>query len=99
MENLKKLESKKNKYETHEQHSEVTNLLRTIQAEMDSYKYKNNTVNKEITDAKNALENIPSLIKAQVPENRFYLDVFTLFSLSLIKKSLINPKVKPMIDR
>ena len=90
MENLKKLESKKNKYETQ---------LRTIQAEMDSYKYKNNIVNKEITDAKNALENIPSLIKAQVPENRFYLDVFTLSSLSLIKKSLINPKVKPMINR
>ena len=99
LDNLRKLESKKNKCGTHEQHSEVTNLLRLIQQEMESYKYKNNIVNKEKIDAKEALENMPSLIKAQIPENKFDLNVFSLSSLSLIKKSLINPKVKPMIDR
>ena len=99
MDNLKKLEGKKNKCGTHEQHSEVTNLLRTIQTEMDKYKYNNSIVNKEKIDAKDALENMPSLIKAQIPENKFDLDVFSLPSLALIKKSLINPKVKPMIDR
>ena len=97
--NLNKLENNKNKYGTHEQHSEVTNLLRTIQSEIENYKYKNNLVNKEKVDASEALSNIPSLIKAQVPENKFDLDVFSLASLNSIKKSLINPKVKPMIDR
>ena len=66
---------------------------------MDKYKYNNSIVNKEKIDAKDALENMPSLIKAQIPENKFDLDVFSLPSLALIKKSLINPKVKPMIDR
>ena len=99
VDNLKKLESNKNKYGTHEQHSEVTNLLRTMQSELENYKYKNNLVNKEKVDARDAVENMPSLIKAQVPENKFDLDVPSLLSLSSIKKSLINPKVKPMIDR
>ena len=70
-----------------------------MQSELDSYKYKNNLVNKEKIDAKEALDNIPSLIKAQVPKDKYDLDVFSLASLNLIKKSLINPKVKPMIDR
>ena len=99
VDNLKKLESNKNKYGTHEQHSEVTNLLRTMQSELENYKYKNNLVNKEKVDARDAVDNMPSLIKAQVPENKFDLDVPSLLSLSSIKKSLINPKVKPMIDR
>ena len=99
VDNLKKLESNKNKYGTHEQHSEVTNLLRTMQSELENYKYKNNLVNKEKVDARDAVQNMPSLIKAQVPENKFDLDVPSLLSLSSIKKSLINPKVKPMIDR
>ena len=99
VDNLKKLESNNNKYGTHEQHSEVTNLLRTMQSELENYKYKNNLVNKEKVDARDAVENMPSLIKAQVPENKFDLDVPSLLSLSSIKKSLINPKVKPMIDR
>ena len=99
MNNLRSLENNKNKYGTHEQHSEVTNLIRIMQSELDSYKYKNNLVNKEKIDAKDALDNIPSLIKAQVPKDKYDLDVFSLASLNLIKKSLINPKVKPMIDR
>ena len=99
MNNLRSLENNKNKYGTHEQHSEVTNLIRTMQSELDSYKYKNNLVNKEKIDAKEALDNVPSLIKAQVPKDKYDLDVFSLASLNLIKKSLINPKVKPMIDR
>ena len=99
MDNLKRLESNKNKYGTHEQHSEVTNLLRTMQSELDNYKYKNNLVNKEKIDAKDALDQMQSSIKATVPENKFDLEVFSLASLSLIKKSLINPKVKPMIDK
>ena len=97
--NLQILEGYKNKYGTIEQHTEVTNLLRTIKSELDNYKYKNNLVNKEKVDASGALQNIPSLIKASVPENKFDLEVFSLPSLNLIKKSLINPKVKPMIDR
>ena len=99
MDNLQILEGYKNKFGTHEQHSEVTNLLRTINSELENYKYKNNLVNKEKIDASDALEKIPTLIKAQVPDNKFDLEVFSLPSLSLIKKSLINPKVKPMIDR
>jgi len=97
--NLRNLEGNKNKYGTHEQHSEVTNLLRTIQSELENYKYKNNILRKEKIDAREALENMPSLIKAQIPENKFDLNVFSLASLNLIKKSLINPKVKPIIDR
>ena len=58
LDNLKKLERNKNKYGTHEQHSEVTNLLRTIQSEFDNYKYKNNLVNKEPVNANDALANI-----------------------------------------
>ena len=97
---LKMLESKKNQFGTHEQHSEVTNLLRTMQGELESYIYKNNLVNKEPIDAREALNNMPSLIKAQVQENnKFDLDVPSLVSLASIKKSLINPKIKPMIDR
>ena len=99
LDNLKKLESNKNKYGTHEQHSEVTNLLRTIQSEYDNYKYKNNLVNKEPVNANDALEKMPILIKAQIPDSKFDLDVFSLTSLNSIKRSLINPKVKPMIDR
>ena len=80
-------------------HSEVTNLLRTMQSELENYKYKNNVVNKEPINAKDAIENMPSLIKAQVSENKFDLDEPSLLSLRSVKKSLINPKVKPMIDR
>ena len=98
MDNLQILEGYKNKFGTHEQHSEVTNLLRTLNSELENYKYKNNLVNKEKIDASDALEKIPTLIKAQVPDNKFDLEVFSLPSLSLIKKSLINPKVKPMTD-
>ena len=96
---LKHLEANKNKYGTHEQHSEVTNLIRTITTEIESYKYKNNLMHKEKIDAREALDNMPSLIKAQLPENKFDLNVFSLPSLNLVKKSLINPKIKPMIDR
>ena len=99
LDNLKKLESNKNKFGTHEQHSEVTNLLRTIQSEYDNYKYKNNLVNKEKVNANDALEKMPILIKAQIPDSKFDLEVFSLTSLNSIKRSLINPKVKPMIDR
>ena len=99
LDNLRKLESRKNNYGTHEMHSEVTNLLRTMQSELENYKYKNNVVNKEPINAKDAIENMPSLIKAQVSENKFDLDEPSLLSLRSVKKSLINPKVKPMIDR
>ena len=98
LDNLRKLESNKNNYGTHEQHSEVTNLLRTIQSELENYKYKNNVVNKEPINANDAIEKMPSLIKAQVPENKFDLNEPSLMSLNSIKKSLINPKVKSMID-
>ena len=99
MHNLRNLESNKNNYGTHEQHSEVTNLLRTMQSELDNYKYKNNLINKEQINAKDAIDSMPALIKAQVPENKFDLNVFSISSLKDIKKSLINPRVKPMIDR
>ena len=98
LDNLRKLESNKNNYGTHEQHSEVTNLLRTMQSELENYKYKNNVVNKEPINANDAIEKMPSLIKAQVSENKFDLDEPSLMSLNSIKKSLINPKVKSMID-
>ena len=99
LEHLKKLENNKNKYGTHEQHSEVTNLLRTIQSEYDQYIYKNNIVNKEKIDASDQISNLPSLIKAQVPQNKFDLDSSALNSLKDVKKSLIKPEIKPMIDR
>ena len=96
---LKKLESNKNKYGTHEQHTEITNLLRTIQSEYDNYNYKNNLVNKEVIDAKEQISNLPSLIKAKVPENKFDLDVSPLASLNQVKRSLIKPEIKQMVDR
>ena len=99
LDHLKKLESNKNKYGTHEQHTEITNLLRTIQSEYDNYNYKNNLVNKEPIDAKEQISNLPSLIKAKVPENKFDLDVTPLASLNQVKRSLIKPEIKPMIDR
>ena len=99
LDHLKKLESNKNKYGTHEQHTEITNLLRTIQSEYDNYNYKNNLVNKEKIDANEQISNLPSLIKAKVPENKFDLDVNPLASLNQVKRSLIKPEIKPMIDR
>ena len=99
LEHLKKLENNKNKYGTHEQHSEVTNLIRTIQSEYEQYNYKNNLVNKEKIDAREQISNLPSLIKAQVPQNKFDLDFNALNSLQDVKKSLIKPEIKPMIDR
>ena len=99
LEHLKILENNKNKYGTHEQHTEVTNLLRTIQSEYEQYNYKNNLVNKEKVDANEQISNLPSLVKAQVPQNKFDLDSNALNSLKDIKKSLIKPKIRPMIDR
>ena len=99
LDHLKKLENNKNKYGTHEQHTEITNLLRTIQSEYENYNYKNNLVNKEKIDAKEQISNLPSLIKAKVPENKFDLDVNPLASLNQVKRSLIKPEIKPMIDR
>lgn len=99
LDNLKKLEKNKNKFGTHEQHTEITNLIRTIQSEYDNYNYKNNLVNKEIIDAKEQISNLPSLIKAQIPQNKFDLDVAPLASLNQVKRSLIKPEIKPMIDR
>ena len=83
------MENNKNKYGTHEQHTEVTNLLRTIQSEYEQYNYKNNLVNKEKVDANEQISNLPSLVKAQVPQNKFDLDSNALNSLKDIKKSLI----------
>ena len=99
LEHLKKLESNKNRFGTHEQHSEITNLLRTIQSEYEQYLYKNNLVNKEKIDAKEQISNLPSMIRAQVPENKFDLNVDSLVSLRGVKRSLIKPNIKPMIDR
>ena len=99
LDHLKKLENNKNKYGTHEQHTEITNLLRTIQSEYENYNYKNNLVNKEKIDAKEQISNLPSLIKAKIPENKFDLDVNPLASLNQVKRSLIKPEIKPMIDR
>ena len=99
LEHLKKLESNKNKFGTHEQHTEITNLIRTIQSEYDNYNYKNNLVNKEQIDAKEQISNLPSLIKAKVPDSKFDLDVSPLASLNQVKRSLIKPEIKPMIDR
>ena len=99
LENLKKLDSYKNKYGTHEQHTEVTNLLRTIQSDYEQYKYKNNLVNKEKADCSDVISNLPSAIKAQIPEKKFDLDVSPLSSLNDIKRALIKPELRPMIDR
>ena len=99
LEHLKKLESNKNKFGTHEQHTEIINLIRTIQSEYDNYNYKNNLVNKEQIDAKEQISNLPSLIKAKVPDSKFDLDVSPLASLNQVKRSLIKPEIKPMIDR
>ena len=99
LEHLKKLESNKNKYGTHEQHTEITNLLRTIQSDYEQYKYKNNLVNKEKIDASEQISNLPSLIKAQIPQNKFDLDSNALSSLKDVKKSLIKPEIRPIIDR
>ena len=67
LEQLKKLDENKNKYGTLEQHTEVTNLMRSIQTEYEKNKYRNDLVTKESTDCKEQIENIPSVIKAQVP--------------------------------
>ena len=99
LDHLKKLETNKNRFGTHEQHTEITNLLRTIQSEYEQYLYKNNLVNKEKIDAKEQISNLPSMIRAQVPENKFDLNVDSLVSLRGVKRSLIKPNIKPMIDR
>ena len=99
LENLKKIDGNKNRFGTHEQHSEITNLLRTIQSEYDQYKYKNDLVNKEKIDARDVISNLPSVIKAQIPQNKYDLNVSSLGSLSQVKKSLIQPYLRPMIDR
>ena len=97
--NLKILDNNKNKFGTHEQHTEITNLLRTIQSDYDQYLYKNNLVNKEKIDANDEVSNLPYTIKAQIPENKFDLNVNSLNSLKEVKRSLIKPELKPMIDR
>lgn len=99
LEQLKKLDENKNKYGTLEQHTEVTNLMRSIQTEYEKNKYRNDLVTKESTDCKEQIENIPSVIKAQVPQNKYTLDVSSFPSLAQVKKSLIKPEIKPMIDR
>lgn len=99
LEHLKKCENNKNKYGTHEQHTEVTNLLRIIQSEYDQYNYKNNLVNKEKIDASEEISNLPSVIKAQLPQNKFDLNASPLNSLKEVKRSLIKPEIRPMIDR
>ena len=99
LENLKKIDANKNRFGTHEQHSEITNLLRTIQSEYDQYKYKNDLVNKEKIDARDVISNLPSVIKAQIPQNKYDLNVSSLGSLGQVKRSLIQPYLRPMIDR
>ena len=69
------MDNYKNKFGTHEQHNEITNLLRTI------YLYKNNLVNKEKIDANKEIPNLPYTIKVQIPENKFDLKVNSLNSL------------------
>lgn len=96
---LKKCEENKNKYGTHEQHSEVINMLRTTQSEYDQYNYKNNLCNKEPIEADEEIKNLPSVLKADVPEKKFEVESFSLSSIKQIKNSLINPFVKPLIDR
>ena len=99
LDNLKKCDNNKNRFGTHEQHTEITNLIRTIQSEYDQYNYKNNLVNKEKVDASEEISNMPSAIKAQIPQNKFDINVNPLNSLKEVKKSLIKPEIKPMIDR
>ena len=99
LEHLKRIDSNKNRFGTHEQHTAVTNLLRIIQSDYEQYKYKNDLVNKEKIDAEAVISNIPSLIKAQVPDTKYDLNVSSLALLSQIKRSLINPYIRPMIDR
>ena len=50
--------------------------MRTMQGELESYIYKNNLVNREPIDAREALNNMPSLIKAQVQENNKFGIIF-----------------------
>ena len=99
LEHLKKIDLNKNKYGTHEQNSAVTNLLRIIQSDYEQYKYKNDLVNKEKIDARDVISSLPSVIKAQIPEKKYDLDVSPLASLNQIKRSLIQPYIRPMIDR
>jgi hypothetical protein len=99
LEHLKKIDLNKNKYGTHEQNSAVTNLLRIIQSDYEQYKYKNDLVNKEKIDARDVISSLPSIIKAQIPEKKYDLDVSPLASLNQIKRSLIQPYIRPMIDR
>ena len=99
LEHLKRIDLNKNKYGTHEQHSAVTNLLRIIQSDYEQYKYKNDLVNKEKIDASDVISSLPSIIKAQIPEKKYDLDVSPLASLNQIKRSLIQPYIRPMIDR
>ena len=99
LEHLRKLEENKNKYGTLDQQTEVTNLLRNIQSEFEQNKYKNDLVNKESINASEQIENLQSAIKAQVPQNKYTLEVSSFPSLNQVKKSLINPQIKTMIDR
>ena len=99
LEHLKKIDYNKNRFGTHEQHTEVTNLLRTLQTEYEQFKYKNDLMTKEKIDAKDVISNLPSVIKAQIPQNKYDLEVSSLGSLNQVKNSLIQPYLRPFIDR
>ena len=96
---LQECENMKNNVGTQQMHSEVTNLYRTIKAEYDQYYDRNKRIYKDTSTITNEISDLPSLIKAEIPKNTYDLEVSPLASLLQVKNSLINPAIRPMLDR